>query len=389
VGTFTFTPVAVPFDRAGPETPYEDRRVQDEGLFASLPGRVTTDWGFRPLLLEFWQVIQKKAEYTPLLGERFAAARRTIERAWGCHNLELPISRLCRTEPFVWFFAHLLNELPAFHQLYNRTVRDYRRRYGLRSRNHPVPDLAADGPWLETPFWAWRAGHPRRGRLFARLGPDVIRLRVGTDVWPDLRRGPSLIEAARALFRAPDYKVRSRALTNTLYARVFLCDLFIHGLGGGKYDELTDALIRGFYNLEPPGFLVLSATLLLPLPRYPAGVADCRRLEQRLRDLHYNPQRHREAMTGADGRVEELARRKEELVRQPYQTTWQREQRFAQLQEVTGELRSYLRNAEDRAHQELEVHRLQVQANALLSNRDYAFCLHPEATLRPFVTQFL
>ena len=57
-------------------------------------------------------------------------------------------------------------------------------------------------------------------------------------------------------------KVRSRALTNTLYARLFLCDLFIHGIGGGKYDEVTDDMIRRYYGIEPPEYLVLSATSL-------------------------------------------------------------------------------------------------------------------------------
>ena len=66
-------------------------------------------------------------------------------------------------------------------------------------------------------------------------------------------------------------KVRSRALTNTLFARLFLADLFVHGIGGGKYDELTDDIIRRFYGCEPPAFLVLSATRLLPLPAVPVG----------------------------------------------------------------------------------------------------------------------
>ncbi len=62
-------------------------------------------------------------------------------------------------------------------------------------------------------------------------------------------------------------KVRSRALTTTLYARLFLADLFVHGIGGGKYDELTDELIQGFFECEPPIYLVFSATRWLPLPR--------------------------------------------------------------------------------------------------------------------------
>ena len=52
-----------------------------------------------------------------------------------------------------------------------------------------------------------------------------------------------------------------------MYARLFLADLFIHGIGGAKYDELTDELMRRFFKIEPPEFLTLTGTLLLPFPR--------------------------------------------------------------------------------------------------------------------------
>src|SRR5262249_2863990 len=53
--------------------------------------------------------------------------------------------------------------------------------------------------------------------------------------------------------------------------RLFLADLFVHGIGGGKYDEITDELVRRFYGGEPPDFLVLSATLWLPVAHEPAA----------------------------------------------------------------------------------------------------------------------
>ena len=62
-------------------------------------------------------------------------------------------------------------------------------------------------------------------------------------------------------------RIRSRALTTTLYARLFLADLFIHGIGGGKYDQLTNEIAQKFYGAELPDYLVLSATLLLPFER--------------------------------------------------------------------------------------------------------------------------
>ena len=120
------------------------------------------------MLPDFWQEVRKHSARTPLLGERFARARRAVERRWGCHNLELPVSILCRTESFAWFAAHLLAQLSSFHAIYNACVHEHRRLYGIRSRNHPVPDLAREGDWLEVPLWAWKSGAGNRGRLFAR-----------------------------------------------------------------------------------------------------------------------------------------------------------------------------------------------------------------------------
>ena len=101
--------------------------------------------------------------------------------------------------------------------MYNETVHDYRRRHGLRSLNHPVPDLAQEGDWLEAPFWAWRPGQARRGRLFVRRTRAALELRAGSDTWPTLP-----LPDTRGLFiprwqelEQEGYKVRSRALTTT------------------------------------------------------------------------------------------------------------------------------------------------------------------------------
>jgi hypothetical protein len=385
--------VTLPFDMRAEETPYEERAVRDEALFASLAervGDVTRNWGFRPLLAAFWPEVLRQARRTPLLGERFAAARRTFERRWGCHNLEVPVSRVCRTEPFAWFACHLLADLPRFHAVYNAGVQDYRRRYGIRSRHHPVPDLASEDGWYETPFWGWRSGQARRGRLLARPTAGGVELRAGNEAWPTLPppATPRAIAAWQDLERC-GFKVRSRALTNTLYARLFLTDVFMHGIGGGKYDELTDAILSRFYGLEPPRYMVLSATLLLPLPTFPARPEDCRRLAREARDLNYNPQRHLGDGQMADAAVRSLVAAKQDWVaRQPADAPGRRE-RFQVLRDLTEKLRPFVdEQARDLRTREAECER-RVQANEVLRRRDYAFCLYPEGRLRDFCSQFV
>jgi hypothetical protein len=379
--------VLEPFDRWSSEVPWEERPVIDPDLFAGFGDRATAllrPWGYGAMLPAFWAEVRREVERTLLVGERFAAARRTFEQRWGCHNLELPVSVLCGTEPFAWFAADLLADLPRFHAAYNDCVHEYRRRHGIRSRNHPVPDLAEQDGWLEAPFWGWRAGAGRRGRLFARPRPDRIELRVGGDVWPPLpAREPVAAWGER---ERRGLKVRSRALTNTIYARLFLSDLFLHGIGGGKYDELTDDLIRRFYDLEPPEFLILSATRLLPLPSAPVRPDDERRLARDLRDVHWNPQRH----LPPDGpRLEALAARKAALITERPSDPVGKRERFLALRAATEELRAPLADDERRLREELAATHRRLEANAVMRRRDYAFCLHPEESLRPFCTQFL
>lgn len=386
----------VDFDRWTSEVPYEERPVLDRALFDSFAeraGDVTAGWGFRPILRDFWRDVTTEAGRTRLLGETFARARRRWERAWGCHNLEVPLSAVCETPTFAVFFCHLLAELPRFRDCHNECLAEYRRRHGLRSRSHPVPDLAAEGDWLEAPFWAWRPDRPKRARLFARAAGGGVELRLAGELVPfltivpgrDGRDGSSLWARAKNA----GVKVRTRALTTTIFARLFLSDLFIHGIGGGIYDELTDEVIARFYGLTPPAFLVLSATLKLPLPTHGVSRADVSRLAREVRDLHWNPQRHLSDGSAGDGEARALAAEKAALVaRQPADGPGRRE-RFRRLREFTERLRPFVAVRERALEHELSRRAEELEGDAVATRRDYAFCLFPESKLRPFCARFV
>jgi len=384
----------VPFDTWAGEVPYEERPVHDEALFASFGDRAADamkSWGLDTLLPGYWAEACRQAERTPLLGERLAAARRALERSWGCHNLEVPLSSVCRTETFAWFACHILIHLPDFHRTYNAAVQEYRRQHGIKSRNHPVPDLAREGDWLEAPFWGWRSGQGRRGRLMVRSVAGQIDLRAGRESWPSLPRGCA-VQATIAAWRALErlgFKARSRALTTTLFARLFAGDAFIHGIGGATYDALTDEIVRRFYRMEPPLFLMLSGTLHLPLPAYPSRPEECARLARTLRDLHYNPQRHLSGARAADPAVAPLVREKQDWIgRQPAEAQGRRE-RFHAIRGLSEQIGRQVADQAPAVQRRLACCTQQVAANAVLQRRDYAFCLFPEGKIRPFCEQFL
>src|SRR5207302_1260249 len=142
--------VALSLDHVSPGLPYEEWTIRDEQFFRELPQRIEASRGRQspatqpgtvvpgsPFLQSFWDEVCRQK--TPNVPERIASARRIIEKRWGCDNLEVPISTLCRTEAFARFATDILSDLPRFHDVFNSAVRSYRQVHRLKSRHHPFP----------------------------------------------------------------------------------------------------------------------------------------------------------------------------------------------------------------------------------------------------------
>jgi hypothetical protein len=325
------------------------------------------NWGFEPVLADFWRDVLKQVPRTPLIGERFAAARRTLERRLGIAPLEVPMSRLCQTTPFVWFLHFICRDLERFHSIYNDAVQTYRRDHGIRSRNHPVPDLAMDGDWLETPFWAWRRGQTRRHKLFLRKTTSDWSLRFGSETlvgWPAGIDAPEMLKHFEQ-----GLKIRPRALTTTMFARLFLADVFIHGIGGGIYDALTDRIIERFWNIEAPRYLIVSATLLLPLVRDSQAASRAKLLGRRLRDLQYQPER----FVTPTGEIMMLVQSKKDWIGRDVAKHEDRLQRFEQIRAINARLQPHVAFEMDWTRAALVQCQHDAACNAIATRRDYAF----------------
>ena len=381
----------VAFDRYAGETPFEELGVTDESLFASFGDRVVDamkDLGFVPMITKFWALAQGFVRRTPLLGERLSLARRAQEAEWGCHNLELPLSRVCQLEGFCWFAVHLLAQLPRFHAIYNSALAEYRRANRVRSEHHPVPALERQDDWLEAPFWVWRAGHPTRRRLCARQVGREVALGDGQSELARLRLDPDAegccaVERLRELATG-GIRIRTRALTTTIFTRLFLTDLFVHGIGGAKYDQMTDVLIERFFGFEPPTFATLSATVYLPTACDPEAPWLASHARQLARDLWYNPDRYFSAEVRDHDDVRPVLAAKRGAVSESPSTAAARRDRFLRLREVNHSLRPWVGDQLHAAHMETDRLARAASATAILRNREYAFCLYPEDKLGRF-----
>ncbi len=379
----------VEFDRWGGDIPFEDLAVQDETAFSTFESRVRQVLGTKAagiVLEEFWpRAIARKSE-TANLALRFALARRELEAAWGISNLELPLSTVCETDGFLWFVAHLLAQLPFYQRVHNEALTEYRAAHRIRSRNHPVAALAREGEWIEAPFWVWRQGKPRRRALLARQRARVVELRIAgeDEILIELPLAPDR-EACCAVDRLRELagqrvRLRTRALTTTVFSRFLLGDLFIHGIGGAKYDELGDEISRRYFGIEPPGFLTCSLTVWLDLPRNPEAPGEAAAITRGLRDLRFNPDHYLTEPYSDD--VRSLIRAKQDLIAGPLTSRRERRARCLSIRRCNDALQPWVREGQRELLARAAQVREHIRSDRAARNRAYSFVVHPARRLK-------
>lgn len=385
----------IPFDEASEEIPYEQRMIADRAMFADFGRRAREAMAALvpdPLLGEFWPRVVERSRETNNLGECLSQSRHQLEGEWGLETLELPQSRVCQLGAFHWFVAHLLAQLPRFREIHNRALGEYRRRYHLRSANHPVPDLAAEGDWLEAPFWLWTADRPQRRHMFIRRSGDefVVSDRGQIEFRLPLKPEGDASRAATVLaeLSARGICLRTRALTTTMFARLFLGDLFLHGIGGGLYDQLTDAIVERFFQFASPPFMVLSATVLLPIERTASAAESLREANRRAREIEYHPERFIAPARQAQPEVAEALSTKRRWVATP-QTPDNARERCRSIRAANETLAHALDSERRQAQEDRERSSRRLRAESVLAWREYAFCLYPKRTLQDFLLAFL
>jgi hypothetical protein len=382
---------AVPFDVPAAEMPHEQRRVLDRELFASFGSRVESTLApliSQSMIRNFWPLAVEAARENDNLGQCLSRARHQLEGRWGYQTLELPLSHVCRTESFQWLLADLLARGQELHDVYNASLAEYRTAFRLRSRTHPVPDLARRDNSFELPFWVWTAQAPHRRPLFVQRNGRRTIIRDLHSFEADLALEPDGDAAAAVaqLGKLTDQGVafRPRALMTTMFARLLFSDLFIHGIGGAKYDQLTDLLITRLFGGAAPGYLVVTGTALLGIPHESIQITDIRRVDQLLRELKYHPERHLDEPPGSPADTEEISQivSNKRLWVDRHLPRGQRRTRHREISQANDQLQPFV--ARKRVKLTVERKRLveALRNHRLLASREYAFCLFEEGPFR-------
>lgn len=362
---------------AAPDVPYEAQpapRKEEWDRFVGRIGTTLDSFGNTDIPEHFAAFVRHApAPRDGCIGEFITATRRQYEGPR--RYLELPVSQMSETEEFRRFVLHITADAARFAETYNRHLRAYRQENNIRTTAQPFPDLEVAGDVVELPFWLVSGG--RRLPLFASRSGGTYRLTAGqTEVAAFMDLAPEGLE---------ELAIRPRALTLTAFTRLCLADLFVHGIGGARYDRVTDAVIREYFGVEPPRYAVATATLHLPLTAVDTA-AQVERLRRRLLELQHNPERALSAPTEQQRR---LIDEKWTLIEGLENTTLSRKarrqatQRIRQINEVLAAGLEADRAAVEQQLAALEgVH----AGDAAATSRTYPFCFFSPQTIDDLVS---
>lgn len=171
--------------------------------------------------------------YQSLAGESIAIANAIVRFALqGRATLEVPLSKLCETPSFQARARRIVEDRERFVSLYNETLRAYREEHGIKNPANPFPNMAVNDDFIELPFWTIEGGE----------------------------RKPVYVSRSSSEPKTFDQLLVPRGSMVTFLLRSACADLFIHGLGGGKYDRFVDLFAKAYWGVSLPSFVVASET---------------------------------------------------------------------------------------------------------------------------------
>ena len=304
------------------------------------------------------------------------------------NNLEVPVSLISETDSFLQFFLHITANLKRFVNIYNTKLSEYRNLKKISSKANPLPDLMEKGFVVEMPFWIWKEGESRKS-LFASVADDrrisilcenkiVEHFDFGgrngaTKNLENLKRLKCLISNG--------IKVRPKAIANTMYSRMFFSDLFIHGIGGAKYDLITDEIVREFFGVEPPEYATISATLHLPYKPLDASKEDVHALKHVIKDMGYNPDRYASDKIMEGSEMESMLREKKGLIAKESHDAKEKHLTFDRLKQLNSLMKEKISPLIKEKKREMADLEKKLIHNSIVTNREYPFCIYPESML--------
>lgn len=175
--------------------------------------------------------------------------------------------------------------------------------------------------------------------------------------------------------------LRPRAITLSAIMRSELCDLFIHGTGGGVYDQVTEHWWQDWAKEDLAPMAVVSADVVMSFEVPTATRDEYAKAQWYAHHLRHNVDRYTQPM-GDDEAA--LRQEKHELLERMDDDRLKRRRAvaFRRIHAINKKLGALHRDALAQAKQRADDARIGLGNNVIVRRRDWCFALYPECVLQ-------
>ncbi len=168
---------------------------------------------------------------------------------------EIRLSAICRFPSFRKILGFLLRDPAAFFEAFNRSIEEFRDEAKIKNAANPFPNLKMSAEGIELPLWVINTADGVRHIPVARRQEEQ---------WQIFSEGRAIgVIGGEVLAYAPNHLIAPRGMMTTLIMRMFGVDLFVHGIGGYKYDRFTDVFAKAYYATDLAPAAMATATRYL------------------------------------------------------------------------------------------------------------------------------
>jgi hypothetical protein len=208
--------------------------------------------------------IVEKAQLCAGIADFITQFQAYLNQALGLKIFYLPVSLMSKSDCFMGFVYSVICNAASFVTSYNQAILNQRESHKLKP-NQTVRMLKINDSnnAFELPFWlVYNTG--KRASLYVSINSKSMQVGTEYDTVGTVDLSKDKKQQLLEILEKSKSVIRPKAVTLTLFVRLYLTDWFVHGIGAINYEYITDYLISRYYEISKLNFGIATATMILP-----------------------------------------------------------------------------------------------------------------------------
>ncbi len=385
-------------DSATVSMPAELRLLSKPNIAAAFIEKVISTWP-DSLCGGLWSTTQvsnviAKSRFTTL-PELITYLHSVLTGSLGLDILYLPVSKMAKSEAFFGFVVSLILDAERFAFCYNRAIEQQCDALSIAGhRTVRFLNIDREGS-IELPFWLIDTAGSRSSLYVGTKDNKTIQISRGPQglgvITCDNPDG--IITQLRKILTSHKLELRPKAISLTLFIRVFFADWFVHGIGAAGYESITDRIIENYFAIPRLDFGVATATMLLS-EESSKLISDesLEDIKRQSRKLKYNPETFIEPSVRLKEPVRALIARKRRLIFIAAKSSVSQQEKrscYKAITQINDTLAGYCSQSSHIIEDKIAIRQRQEQSSRIMESREYFFGLFEPQRLDKLISSIV